>query len=340
MPHHLSQLAGLESFRGLVVWPARFGAETHVGNWELAIWENIKEQAWKLHVQNQHNPQCPQWPFWGFMFGLVLLFLIWHAWPKSKKIALPRWNLWPLCASGSLCCIFRPAGVHVEEATPWIPVPDSCTRWACSVLEFALGEDLNYLLFDFLALAAWYKKYILFFPNSTSMLKPNYFLPKSIFKKKKITYFFQTHANPRAGLPLTRHHNWVFIVCLEPSTIFYNLPRGLGFPVIPATLQRQTSSQKQARTGERCFSPHHCVVFLAAPPPSPPPSRLHNIVTHSSSTHNLFRHLALDPTSLFCPALRVVPGSGWVTRRKALPMDLRGACKMFWASTDWFARRK
>ena len=59
--------------RGLVVWPARFGAETHVGNWELAIWENIKEQAWKLHVQNQHNVQCPQWPFWGFMFGLAFI---------------------------------------------------------------------------------------------------------------------------------------------------------------------------------------------------------------------------------------------------------------------------
>ena len=119
----------------------------------------------------------------------LLLFLIWHVWPKSKKIALPRWNLWPLCASGSLCCIFRPAGVHVEEATPWIPVPDSCTRWACSVLEFAFGEDLNYLLFDFLALAAWYKKYLLLFPNSASMSQANYFLPKSIFKKKKLRIF-------------------------------------------------------------------------------------------------------------------------------------------------------
>ena len=54
----------------------------------------------------------------------LLLFLIWHAWPKSKKIALPRWNLWPLCASGSLCCIFQASGCprrrgHALNTRPW-----------------------------------------------------------------------------------------------------------------------------------------------------------------------------------------------------------------------------
>jgi hypothetical protein len=78
---------------------------------------------------------------------------------------------------------------------------------------------------------------------------------------------------------------------------FYNLPRGLGFPVIPATLQRQTSSQKQARTprGEMFF-PTLCGV-LASPLCTWP---LHRLLRHLVSTtlsHTALPHTTFSGTS-------------------------------------------
>ena len=108
-------------------------------------------------------------------------------------------------------------------------------------------------------------------------------------------------------------NNWVFIVCLEPSTIFFGVWGFRSF--LPHYRGRPPRRSRRGLHGERCFSPHHCVGFLllrSVPGRSSTVSS--NFVTHSSSTHSLFRHAPRIRPYLI--VLTGAAGSVWVTRRK------------------------
>ena len=123
-----------------------WGAEL---NWPYLV-RTLKKKLASCMLKIKVTRNVPSDLFgWGCMFGFVLLFLIWHAWPQSKKIALPCWNWWPLCVSRSLCFVLRPAGVHVEQATPWIFVPESRPRWPCSAQGVCTWPNLNYFFIIF-----------------------------------------------------------------------------------------------------------------------------------------------------------------------------------------------